>query len=101
MTPLLRAARAIAATWLLLSLPAVRTAEANPESARLISTASDRLYNLDFERATATYRDAIKADANDAAAYRGLASALWAQVAFTRGTMTVDSFLGQIGRAHV
>lgn len=74
---------------------------ASPESARLIRVASDQLYNLDLERAAASFRQATAADPQDAAAWRGLASALWAQVAFARGTMTVDSFLGRVTGTRV
>lgn len=86
------------AAWLVVQ-PGV--AAANPQSARLIATGSDQLYSLDLEAAVVTFRQAIAADPNDAAAYRGLASGLWGQVAFARGTMTVDSFLGRVTGAKV
>ena len=34
-------------------------------------------------------------------AYRGLASALWMSVTFTRGTLTVDSYLGKVSRDSI
>ena len=69
---------------------------ANPQSEGLRVRAGGELYNLDYERSAATYRQAIAADPEDAAAYRGLASALWMAIGFERGTMTVDSYLGRI-----
>jgi tetratricopeptide (TPR) repeat protein len=74
---------------------------ATPRSEELRARASNELYNLDRERAVATYREAIAADPEDAAAYRGLAVALWMGETFRRGTMTVDSYLGGVTRANV
>lgn len=67
----------------------------------LRAQAADDLYNLDWERAARTYRLAIAADPSDAAAHRGLASALWIGVGFRRGTITVDSYLGRVSRSNV
>ncbi len=93
-----KAVLAALAAWLVVQ-PGV--AAASPQSARLIAVGSDQLYSLDLEAAVATFRHAVAADPNDASSYRGLASALWAQVAFARGTMTVDSFLGRVTGAKV
>jgi tetratricopeptide (TPR) repeat protein len=67
----------------------------------LRARAADAFYNLDRERAVAIYREAIAADPDDAAAHRGLASALWMAETFRLGTMTVDSYLGGVTRANV
>jgi tetratricopeptide (TPR) repeat protein len=75
-------------------------AAANPSSAALRSRAASELYNLDRERALTTYRDAIAADPDDAAACRGLAVALWMGETFRRGAMTVDSYLGGVTRSN-
>ena len=56
------------------------------------------IYNLDRDRAIATYRQAVAADPDDAAAYRGLASALWLSITFRRGNMTVDDYMGKLSR---
>jgi tetratricopeptide (TPR) repeat protein len=77
------------------------TAGANPASAALRARGSVELYNLDRDRAAATFREAIAADPDDSAAYRGLASVLWVGIAFDRGTMTVDSYLGRVSRGNV
>lgn len=74
---------------------------ASDQSARLRAAASDQLYSLDLDAAADTYRRAVAADPADAAAHRGLASALWVQIAFDRGTITVDSFIGRVSSTHV
>jgi tetratricopeptide (TPR) repeat protein len=87
-----RCAAAAAVTLVALCAPAA----ANPRSEALRALAANDLYNLDRERAIATYREAIAADPEDAAAERGLAVALWMSETFRRGTMTVDSYLGGV-----
>jgi tetratricopeptide (TPR) repeat protein len=74
---------------------------ANPQSETLRVRAASELYNLDRERAMATYREAVAADPADAAAQRGLAGALWIDESFRRGTMIVDSYLGGVSRSNV
>jgi tetratricopeptide (TPR) repeat protein len=73
---------------------------ANPASAALRSRAATELYNLDRDRALATYREAVAADPQDAGAYRGLATALWLAITFRRGNMTVDDYLGKAARPN-
>jgi tetratricopeptide (TPR) repeat protein len=79
----------------------VADAEANPASDALRIRAADELYNLDDERALATWREAVAADPQDAAAWRGLASSVIARIAMQRGTMTVDSYLGRVAGRDV
>lgn len=74
---------------------------ANPESAALRARAASEIYNLDRDQGIATYRQAIAADPNDAAAYRGLAGGLWLSITFRRGNMTVDDYLGGYKRPSV
>ena len=81
---------------LLVALPA--PARANAASAALRATASNHLYNLDHTAALETFRQAVAADPQDAAAYRGLATSLWLSITFTRGNMTVDDYLGRPNR---
>ena len=76
-------------------------AAANPASEALRARASAEFYNLDTAQALALYREAVDADPQDAAAYRGLASAIWTTIGFTRGTLTVDNYLGGISRQNV
>jgi len=74
------------------------SAGANPASDALRARAAEQIYNLDRDLAIATYRQAIAADPQDAAAYRGLASGLWLSITFRRGNMTVDDYLGKVSR---
>jgi len=74
---------------------AAPSAEANPDSDLLRGKASAQLYNLDRDLALATFRQAAAADPQDAAAYRGVATALWLSITFRRGNMTIDDYLGR------
>jgi tetratricopeptide (TPR) repeat protein len=91
-----RAATAAIVGAILLGFPA--GARGNRESTALCVRAAGEAYNLDREKAIATYEQAIAADRNDARAYRGLASALWLSITFTRGNMTVDDYIGRGGK---
>jgi tetratricopeptide (TPR) repeat protein len=90
MSPCRAAAMTLALTA---AMPAA--ALANPASAALRAKATAQIYNLDRDEAIATSREAIAADPEDAAAYRGLATALWLSITFRRGNMTVDDYLGR------
>jgi tetratricopeptide (TPR) repeat protein len=81
----------------ILQLPA-RPLLANPESEALRARAAVEIYNMDRDQALETYRRAVAADPEDAAAYRGLASAIWLGITFRRGNMTVDDYLGRANR---
>jgi tetratricopeptide (TPR) repeat protein len=83
----------------LLAVTAV-VAAANPRSDALRAEAAHDIYNLDSEEAIALYRQAIAADPSDAAAYRGLATALWLSITLRRGTMTVDDYLGRVAKPN-
>ena len=88
------------ATALVLAALAVGAAAvpagANSESKALRAKASAQVYNLDRDDAMATFRQAIAADPDDAAAYRGLATTLWLSITFRRGNMTVDDYMGRV-----
>jgi len=73
-------------------------AYANVQSDALRARGADYIYNLDRNLAIDAYRSAVAADPKDAAAYRGLASALWLSITFRRGNMTVDDYLGKVTR---
>jgi tetratricopeptide (TPR) repeat protein len=77
---------------------AAASAAGNPTSAALRARGSAEIYNLDRDRALASFRQAIAADPQDAGAYRGLAGALWLSITFRRGNMTVDDYLGNVTR---
>ena len=76
-------------------------AAANPESARLRVRAYEHALNLDYDEATRDMEAAVKADANDASAERGLATIAWLLISFRRGTATVDEYLGGITKQNV
>ena len=57
------------------------------------------VYSLDYDRADDLFRQAIAADPNDAAAYRGAAAATWQRVLFLRGTLLVDDYNGHVRSA--
>jgi tetratricopeptide (TPR) repeat protein len=75
-----------------------RSAMANRESEALRAKAANAIYSLDHDLALVTFRQAVAADPDDAAAHRGLASALWLSITFRRGNMTVDDYLGRVNR---
>jgi tetratricopeptide (TPR) repeat protein len=91
--------RRVAALVVIAPLLVVETA-ANSRSQALRTRGHNELYNLDRDRALETFKEAIAADPQDAAAYRGLASALWLSITFRRGNMTVDDYLGGVTRAR-
>ena len=74
---------------------------ANPESARLRTRAYEYALNLDYDEATREMEAAVRADPNDTAAERGLATIAWLLISFRRGTATVDEYLGGITRQNV
>jgi tetratricopeptide (TPR) repeat protein len=90
--------RAIAAYIIgavLMTSAATQELLANPQSEVLRAKAATHTYNLDRDEALAAFREAIAADPQDAAAYRGLASTLWLSISFRRGRVTVDDYLGR------
>src|SRR6266581_1552614 len=80
---------------------AAATASASPRSDALRAEASRHIYNLDRDEGIAMFRQAIAADPEDAAAYRGLATGLWLSITLRRGNMTVDDYLGRVTKATV
>jgi tetratricopeptide (TPR) repeat protein len=94
--------RAVAAAVATLMLTLGHTpARASSASTELRARAASELYNLDQDRAIATFKQAIAADPEDAAAQRGLAIGLWMKISLHRGNMTVDDYLGGIRRQSV
>ena len=73
---------------------------ANPASDALRARASTHLYSLDHAEALSGFRQAVAADPEDAAAYRGLATSLWLSITFTRGNMTVDDYVGRVTKPN-
>lgn len=85
----------------LLVLACAGSAGANPDSDSSLRVGSVDLYNLDLEMALVHFREATAQDPSDAATYRALAGALWMNVAFDRGALTVDGYLGRVSRDDV
>jgi tetratricopeptide (TPR) repeat protein len=83
----------------LLCFPAL--ARANAESTALRARGAVELYSLDYERAIATFREAIAADPQDSAAHRGLAIGLWMSISFYRGNLTIDDYLRGVARQAI
>jgi tetratricopeptide (TPR) repeat protein len=73
---------------------------ANAASEALRARASNHSYNLEHAEAMAAFKEAVAADPFDAAAYRGLATAYWLSITFTRGNMTVDDYLGRVTKPN-
>jgi tetratricopeptide (TPR) repeat protein len=88
-----RAIRALAAAVVMTAVAG--DVRGNPASRTLRAKAANHSYNLEHDLALATFREAAAADPQDAAAYRGLASALWLSITYQRGNMTVDDYLGR------
>jgi tetratricopeptide (TPR) repeat protein len=83
----------------LLLIPA--SASGNPESAALRARGFSHAYNLDYDLATRDMEAAVRADARDVAARRGLAVIPWLQISFRRGAVTVDDYLGSVSKQNV
>jgi tetratricopeptide (TPR) repeat protein len=84
---------------IVLLLPALAVASA--ESARLRARAYELAYNLDYAEAAKVMEEAARADPMDPAAERGLAVIPWLLISYSRGTVTVDEYLGSISRQNV
>jgi len=52
-------------------------------------------YNLDYQQALTTFRDAIAADPTHPAGYRLAAATMWINALFRQGAVTADDYLGQ------
>jgi hypothetical protein len=87
----------VAVVVLLLSTPVV-WAQSGKE---LRGRASDLGYNLDHDEALRLLRNAVAADPGDPANHRALASAIWLNILFRRGAVTVDHYLGSFSRNSV
>ena len=71
---------------------------ANPASEALRARGTNHIYNLEHDLALEAFRQAVAADPDDPAAYRGVASALWLGITFRRGNMLVDDYLGRASK---
>ena len=83
---------AVATILALVLAPANATAGA-AERDPLLAAGFDLAYNLDYEAAVATFRQAIAARPKDPAGYRSVAAAIWLHILFLRGAAVIDTFL--------
>lgn len=98
-----RTARNALGTGFLLALVAACPAHpfANDESRALRREGYDYAYNLDHEKAMDSFRRAVEADPEDAAAYRAVANISWLNLLFRRGSVSVDDYLGSMTRPNL
>ena len=89
---------AVVLTLAALCLTRVASAQSSRE---LRERAADLVYNLDRAEAMRLLRQAIAADPGDTNNYRALASAMWLEILFKRGAVTVDHYLGSFTKANV
>jgi tetratricopeptide (TPR) repeat protein len=74
---------------------------ARAQTARdLRSRAAELTYNLDYERAIVLLHQAVAAEPNVSANHRALAAAIWLDILFRRGAVTVDHYLGSFTAAN-
>src|SRR3954462_11602386 len=88
----------IVVTMLSASLASARQVE-NASVLRL--RALDLAYNLDHDQALQLLRRAVALAPDDPAPHRSLASVLWLNLLFRRGSVTVDHYLGSLSRSSI
>jgi hypothetical protein len=69
--------------------------------ASLRARAYDLAYNLDHERAVELLRAGTRRWPEDASLYRSLATMVWLQILFARGSLLVDDYLGPLQKQHL
>jgi len=67
---------------------------ANPAASRLRAQGDEQEYNLRLDQALRHFRQAVDADPRDPASYRAVAATYFMRIAFRRGAVTADDFLG-------
>lgn len=76
--------------------------DAHAQSSRALrDRAADLVYNLDHAEAIRLLRQAVAADPNDSNNHRALASAIWLDILYRRGAVTVDHYLGSVTKTSV
>ncbi len=69
--------------------------------ATVINNAFQAAYNLDHEEGVAIARRAVEMAPDESATHRTLGAMLWVQLLYTRGTVTIDHYLGGFSRSDV
>lgn len=92
----------MAAAVLALAIAAATPVAGRAQSPReLRERAADLTYNLDYDPALRLLREAVARAPDEAANHRALASALWLDILFRRGAVTVDHYIGSFTTANV
>lgn len=96
------ARRPITAAVVLIFAALLSARPASAQSSReLRERASDLVYNLDHAEAIRLLRQAVATDPNDSNNHRALASAIWLDILYRRGAVTVDHYLGSVTKTSV
>lgn len=96
-----RMARGRVATLILVGLVLSAAAPGAAPQSALRAQAYDAVYNLDYQRAAELFGQAIAADPNDGASYRGAAKNAWLRILFVRGTVTSDEYMGRVSSSDL
>src|SRR5260221_8745422 len=67
---------------------------ADPAADKLLAAGNEHEYNLRLDQALSHFNQAVETSPNDPAAYRAVAALEMMKIAFLRGAVTADSFLG-------
>ena len=89
------------ATLLTFAIDAPAAAARDETLAAIRRHAFEAAYNLDYPEAVRLFDQAIARDANDSATHRARAVATWLHIVFTRGSITVDQYMGQMAAKDV
>jgi tetratricopeptide (TPR) repeat protein len=76
-------------------------ASANPRSVELRKAGFIHAYNLDHDKALASFKAAIEADPADPGAYRAMAAVAWLNLLYQRGSVSVDDYLGSMTQPNI
>jgi len=74
---------------------------ASPQSREFTERAFDAAYNLDHAEAMSLLDKAVSADPNDPDTHRAVAVISWLRIAFLRGSITIDDYLGNVTRPNI
>ena len=78
----------------ILALAASCTPASADQAAALRSKAYDAAYNLDHDEAMTQFRRALALAPDSPESHRGVATVSWLNIAFSRGLVTADEFIG-------
>jgi len=87
-------------SWPALDAQQLPSVSASPLD-EVLNRAFRAVYNLDREEGFEYARRGVAMAPNEARAHRTLASVLWLEILFRKGSVTVDQYLGTITRAQV